>query len=582
MIFQDPMMTLNPTLRIDRQMIEAVQAHSSTDTGTARRRAAECLTAMGITAVEQRLRSYPHQLSGGMRQRVAIAIALLNEPDVIIADEPTTALDVTIQAQILSEIQKLCARTRTAILWISHDLSVVAGLASRICVLYGGKDVEQGDADRILDDPVHPYTQGLLASVPGRGPRGGKLAQIPGTPPSLLAAPPGCAFAPRCPRAAEICASPVPVTPNGPRDSFRCFRPDAEPAFDFSSGGATAAAPGAGSGRQEAGAPILVVRNVVKDYGARPSLVERAFGALGLGAPAGSVKAVNAVSFEVRAGEIVGLVGESGCGKSTLARMIAGIEAPTSGTIDYAGRPLTSLRTGTKSAADLGIQMIFQNPFASLNPRMNVGEIIGGAVREKNLVPRGELEDYVADLMRRCGLDPDFRNRLPHQFSGGQRQRIGIARALAVRPKVLVCDEAIAALDVSIQAQIINLFIELRESFDLTYLFISHDLSVIRHLCDRVLIMYLGRVVEEARAAELFARPRHHYSNALISEIPDLSRRRVAYEPVKGEIPSPISPPAGCHFHPRCQRADATCSSVVPVLSGPAGGHRFACHHPLS
>jgi len=317
--------------------------------------------------------------------------------------------------------------------------------------------------------------------------------------------------------------------------------------------------------------PILEFRDVTKRFEKRLDVVERFARRLGAGVAGHTVHAVDRVSFMVNEGEVVGLVGESGCGKSTLGRLACGLHATTGGSVHYKGEPVN----GKPVRA---VQMIFQDPFSSLNPRMRVEDIVGEAPRVHGLVPAAEIPDYVAQLLRRVGLDPSYRRRYPHQFSGGQRARIGIARALAVKPDFLVCDEAVAALDVSIQAQVLNLFMDLRESLGLTYLFISHDLGVVRHLADRVVVMYLGRVVEIGRTGELYASPSHPYTRALLAEVPRLDRRRTDYVPIKGEIPSPLAPPSGCHFHPRCPHAMPRCAVEAPALRDVGAGRLSACH----
>ena len=468
---------------------------------------------VGIPSPDERLAAYPHQFSGGMRQRVAIAIALLNNPDLIIADEPTTALDVTIQGQILFEMQKLTRETGAAMIWITHDLSVVAGLADRVCVMYAGRIVEQGSVFDVLTHPRHPYTQGLLDSVPSRSARGARLRQIPGMPPSVLDLPEGCAFRERCNRATGICATTPGDAARGRRRTRRALSPSARARRRVVTN-ATAPA------RTTAGAPPLVeLSRVAKRFVKSLDVSARIGNLLGAGMREEVVHAVDDVDLAIVEGEVVGLVGESGCGKSTLGRLAVGLLPLTGGERRWRGVSLAGQAPDAARRQQLKMQMIFQDPYASLNPRMRVVDIVGEAPVAHGLVAAKTQPDYVAQQMNRVGLDASLMRRFPHQFSGGQRARIGIARALAVAPEFLVCDESVAALDVSIQAQVLNLFMDLKSALNLTYLFISHDLRVVEHISDRVVIMYLGRVVESGPTPELYASPNHPYTQALLKEV---------------------------------------------------------------
>jgi len=586
MIFQDSLTTLNPVLRIEVQMVEAIQAHDSkVSRQEALHRSVAALHQVGISSPEQRIKAYPHQFSGGMRQRVAIAIAMINKPDLIIADEPTTALDVTIQAQILYEVQKLTREAGTALIWITHDLTVVAGLADRISVMYAGRVVEQGAVNDVINRPLHPYTRGLIDSVPSRNRRGSPLFQIPGMPPSLLHDLPGCSFQGRCLRADGACAQLPDMTEISPGHSVRCFHPHAEDKADAIDNLRSVTA-GPFSEHQEtrrtntsaAETPLIAIDHVTKRFVKTLDLAAKLAQRLGSDAQEEVVQAVDNVSFAVMPGEVVGLVGESGCGKSTLGRIVAGILEPSSGRIFHRGRDLRNLRGPQARLAKLKVQMIYQDPYSSLNPRMRLRDIVGEAPLVHGIVDRGDLDDHVGSVLARVGLDAEFKNRYPHQFSGGQRQRIGIARALAVNPEFIICDEAVAALDVSIQAQVLNLFMKLREDLNLTYLFISHDIGVVEHISDRIVVMYLGRVVETGVTGDILAKPNHPYTKALLREVPRLDQRNHRFQPVEGEIPSPLDPPSGCHFHPRCPFVESRCREEIPQLREVAFGRLSACH----
>ncbi|MBN9446509.1 MAG: ABC transporter ATP-binding protein [Bosea sp.] len=469
MVFQDPLMTLNPVLTIGEQIRLALEAHRKITATEARRRAIEGLAQVRIPDPEATVDFYPHQLSGGMRQRVAIAIALLHGPKLIICDEPTTALDVSIQAEILAEMKELVAELGTALIWISHDLATVASIAQHVAVMRLGKIVEEGPTLDVLTRPQHPYTRALLDALPSRAKPGTYLlrGEVPD------AAPP-----PRLPAA------------------------KAEPAGDEA-------------------APYFVLDDVSKRFETRTGSLRALAEKLGLAKPAVSVLAVDSVSLTVPRGEALGLVGESGSGKSTLGRMAAGIYAPSAGTVRLSGQPVMS--TGeTPRKLTTRVQTIFQDPFASLDPRMRIGDSISEGPLAHGLVDRAQTDAYVRDWLSAVGLDPAVAGRYPHQFSGGQRQRVAIARALAMQPDLVICDEPVASLDVSIQAQILNLLMRLRSELGLTLIFISHDLSVVRHLCERVAVMYRGRIVEEGPAAEVYDRPRHDYTKRLLAAVPVL------------------------------------------------------------
>jgi peptide/nickel transport system ATP-binding protein len=470
MVFQDPLMTLNPVLTIGEQIRLALEAHDNLSGAAARARAIAALEQVRIPDAADRIDAYPHQFSGGMRQRVAIAIALLHRPKLIICDEPTTALDVSIQAEILAEMKELVAELGTALIWISHDLATVASIAGKVAVMRKGVIVEAGPVLEVLTRPKHPYTQGLLDALPSRGTPGRPL----GRGEAIDAAPPA--------RKADA---------------------------------------GADERRARPGTPHLVIEAAGKRFAQTPGLLQFLAQKLKLATPPPAVQAVDGVTLTLTRGEALGLVGESGSGKSTLGRLAAGIHAPSAGAIRLDGAPVMS--PGNKPhKITTRVQTIFQDPFASLDPRQRIGDSIAEGPLAHGLIGRAEAGTYVAQWLAAVGLDPALASRYPHQFSGGQRQRVAIARALAMQPEVVICDEPVASLDVSIQAQIINLLMKLRAELGLTLLFISHDLSVVRHLCDRVAIMYRGQIVEEGPAGEVYDNPRHDYTKRLLAAVPVL------------------------------------------------------------
>jgi peptide/nickel transport system ATP-binding protein len=572
MIFQEPMTSLNPVLRIGLQIMEPLTIHLGMDDAAARARAIELLTLVGITDPESRLNQYPHQLSGGMRQRVMIAIGLSCNPKLLIADEPTTALDVTIQAQILELMKDLSRRLDIAVIIITHNLGIVARYANRVNVMYAARLVESGTAEQVFARPLHPYARGLLTAVPrlDRG-RAAKLSTIDGAPPNLLAPPSGCRFRPRCRFAIEKCLTDPPLVMGEPGHLAACHRVSEIEALDPPLARAAGISKPGVEGEHD-GSMILDIRHAKKYFPVRMGFLRR--GKL--------VRAVDDVTIDIRAGETLGLVGESGCGKSTLGRLVLRLDDPTGGEIRFEDVDIAGLDREAMIAVRKKMQVIFQDPYSSLNPRMTVGQIIAEPIRVHAILPKPQIADRVAELLQVVGLFPYMALRYPHELSGGQRQRVGIARALAVNPRVIVCDEAVSALDVSIQGQVINLLEDLQQKLGLTYLFIAHDLAVVRHISTKVAVMYLGRIVEYASADELFANPLHPYTRALLAAAPvpdpviERTRPRTI---IKGELPSPLNPPKGCVFHPRCPLATEECRKAVPAERELAPGHSVACIH---
>ena len=510
MVFQDPLSSLHPQYTVGWQIGEAIRAHESVGRQIAKRRAVALLEEVGIADPARRVDDYPHQFSGGMRQRVMLAMALALRPELLIADEPTTALDVTVQAQLLELLARLQREHGTAVVLVTHDLGVVAEVADRVLTMYAGRIVEEATTAEVFASPHHPYTRGLLSCIPGPTTRGTSLVPIAGQPPSMLRLPPGCAFAPRCPHVAERCRQELPpVRELSSSHRSECVLP-------------AAWAPGRVGDVVErgadprAGAPavtddlLLRVDGVVKHFAGRRK---------GLFARAPVIHAVDGVDLVIRQGETLGLVGESGSGKSTLARLCAGLLQPTAGTVEIGGVDLARLGRQQLQALRRDVQVVFQDPYGALNPRRRVGSIIADPLVIHGM-PKATIRARVEELMELVGLNPEHHNRFPSAFSGGQRQRIGVARALALEPRLIICDEPVSALDVSVQAQIINLLLRLQAELDLTYLVVSHDLGVIEHVADRVAVMYFGRIVETATTDELFATPRHPYTRALLDAVP--------------------------------------------------------------
>jgi peptide/nickel transport system ATP-binding protein len=569
MIFQEPMTSLNPLLTIGLQITEPLTIHMGMSDAQSRARAVELLGLVGIPDAEGRLDQYPHQFSGGMRQRVMIAIGLACNPKLIIADEPTTALDVTIQAQILELMKDLARRLNIALIIITHNLGVVARYADRVIVMYAARMVEQGRSEAVFHQPRHPYTMGLLRSVPRLDrPRGNRLETIEGLVPNLGHALPGCRFAPRCPFRIPVCDQEPPLYPTDTGAISRCHRH-----AEIAEGkiGWTASGAGLQQVSKHSAEPLLSVRNLTKHFPVRATL----------GNKRSIVRAVEDVSFDIFPGETLGLVGESGCGKTTVGRLILRLEQPTSGTIEFAGKNLLTATPDEMRAIRRKIQVIFQDPYSSLNPRMTVGQIVAEPLHVYKLASGAKAaRERIGELLKQVGLRPELAERYPHQLSGGQRQRVGIARALAMEPAFIVCDEAVSALDVSIQGQIINLLEDLQHRLGLAYLFIAHDLAVVRHISMRVVVMYFGRVMEVTDRDTIYRAPLHPYTKVLLdaAPVPDPSIEKArAPRLIKGELPSHLTPPPGCVFNTRCPMASQECREIVPPLEEKRPGHFAAC-----
>jgi peptide/nickel transport system ATP-binding protein len=576
-VFQDPMTSLNPVLRIARQLVEAMTAHGRFTRPAARARAISLLRRMGVGAAERAVTSYPHQFSGGMRQRVMLAMGFSNEPALLIADEPTTALDVTIQAQILDLLRELNADFGTAVILISHDLGVIANVCSRVLVMYAGEVVEEGPPEKLLSDPRHPYTWALLHAAPriDSETTDRRLITIEGQPPDPRAWPKGCRFRARCPFAIDACAAHPALLPIDGDRAARCWVTQGGGPLHPPERAAAAATVNSHPAMTATAKPLLEVTGLTKHFALPRDM---------LFAARRTLRAVDGVDVSVFRGETLGLVGESGCGKSTLARLVTRLHEPTAGTILFDGQDITHASVAQMRPLRRRMQMIFQDPYGSLNPRMTVGTILAGPLLLHGITrDAASARRRVGELLDLVGLPARAADRYPHEFSGGQRQRISIARALAVAPEFIVGDEPISALDVNIQAQIINLLVDLQERLGLTYLFIAHDLAVVRHICDRIVVLYLGRVMEVARASDLFAAPLHPYTRTLIAAAPvpdpaiERARRRV---PMRGEPPSAASPPSGCRFRTRCPVAEPLCAAEVPPLVPGAAGQLVACHFP--
>jgi oligopeptide/dipeptide ABC transporter ATP-binding protein len=577
MIFQDPMTSLNPVLRVGTQIAEAISLHNrSMSKAQVKERVIELLDLVGIPDPRRRAGQFPNEFSGGMRQRAMIAMAIANEPDLLIADEPTTALDVTIQAQVMDVLASVRERTGAAMVLITHDLGLVAEVADRVTVMYGGRMMEQSRVTTTFSEPLHPYTLGLIASLPRIDRDLGELYSIPGQVPDSSKRPSGCVFHPRCGLSNDRapCRQSVPALRQlAPQHLVACHfaeetlawaRAEALKLEAVQRHQVTASAVAG-----VASEPALKVDRLSKDFRVRRS---RGFGV-------DRLQAVSDISFALQKGRTLGLVGESGCGKSTLGRVILNLLQPTAGAVWLRGDKISHLKPRLLRDKRRELQVVFQNPYASLDPRMTIHEIIAEPLR----INGRYAPERITELLSQVGLSHEAAKRRPPEFSGGQRQRIAIARALALGPEVVILDEAVSALDVSIQAQVVNLLKNLQKELGLTYLFISHDLSVVRHISDEVAVMYLGRFVEYGPRERVFSAPAHPYTQALLSAVPKPTSAPARQESriiLVGDLPNPISPPSGCPFRTRCFKATVRCAEESPDLTPrTAPNHLAACHY---
>lgn len=583
MVAQDPMTSLNPVLRVGQQMIEVLTAHHNISKERAYKRCIKMLAQVNMPDPEQVMQRYPHQISGGQQQRVVVGMAMLNNPALLLMDEPTTALDVTVEAAVLDLVNALRRDFDTAILLISHNMGIIARVSDRVGVMYAGELIEMAEVKEIFQNPRHPYTQGLIRCLPtlGRGKEDSVLYPIPGRVPPPGKLPPGCLFEPRCDYARDECRKERPdLRQLKPGHMSRClfseeidpssWTPPADLVPDMDEPGET----------DELADTLLAVNNL-KTYYPHGSTF------LGLGSKE-YVKAVDGVSFEVFRGKTLGVVGESGCGKTTLIKTIIGLEEMTGGQATFMGTDIGKKVKERDLVTIRELQMVFQNPDSTLNPTYSVGSQIERPLRRFKVVDKGQMRREVIRLLRAVQLGAHYYDRLPRQLSGGEKQRVGIARALAGRPNLVLCDEPVSALDVSVQAAVMNLLFEIQKEFQTTMMFIAHDLSVVRFFCDYVAVMYLGEIMEIGPAEEIYTPPYHPYTEALLSAIPipdpTAKQKKIRLE---GSVPSSLNPPSGCRFHTRCPRRQLLpdggkiCETEVPPWRNVGPGHRIFCHIPV-
>jgi peptide/nickel transport system ATP-binding protein len=586
MVYQDPMTSLNPVLRIGEQMIEVLTVHRGLAAEEARARCVEMLGRVYMPDPAKVLERYPHQISGGQQQRVVIAMALLNNPALLVMDEPTTALDVTVEAAVLDLIADLRRDFDTAILFISHNMGVIARVSDRVGVMYAGELVELATVQDVFERPQHPYTQGLIRCLPklGRSKAGSVLYPIRGRVPPPDHLPPGCVFEPRCDYAGDACrAQRPPLRALATSHLTRCLFSEEIDAAQWRP--PEGLVPQLASDSSANGAePILKVTDL-KTYYRHPD--PSPLSLIGLGKKE-YVKAVDGVSLTVPRNLTLGVVGESGCGKSTLIKAVIGLESITGGKAEFMGFDINRQVHARDLATIKELQMVFQNPDATMNPAYTVGQQIERPLRRFKVVPRDQVREEAIRLLRAVKLDEHYYDRLPRQLSGGEKQRVGIARAFAGRPDLVLCDEPVSALDVSVQAAVLNLLLEIQQERGTTLIFISHDLSVVRFMADQVAVMYLGQVMEIGPAEDIYAPPYHPYTESLLAAVPipdpSIKQEHIRLE---GSVPSPLNPPSGCRFHTRCPRrgllpdGGQLCETQTPPWQDAEGGHRIFCHIPL-
>lgn len=576
MIFQEPGLSLNPVMTVGDQIAEALALHHGMRGVTAQQRSIELLDQVGIPDAARRVREYPFQFSGGMKQRVMIAMALAGSPKLLIADEPTTALDVTIQAQVLQLLRDTQDKTGMAMLLITHDLGVVAEMAHQVGVMYAGEIIEHASREQLFAQPLHPYTQKLFAALPDVTRRNQSLAAIPGSVPPLGSITRGCRFAARCDQAWALCNEITPawtVTEAGRGVMCHLYEATKSVRSETTltpSPSRVCDSAGEGDAVTATQSALLKVTDLQVHFPIRKGILQRVVG---------QVKAVDGVSFDIPQGHTLALVGESGCGKTTLGKALLQLIPPTAGSVQFNGRELIGLTGDELRNQRAAMQMIFQDPFASLNPKMRVAEILEEGMTALNIGSSSAARQARLDtLLDQVGLARNTKWRYPHEFSGGQRQRIAIARALAVSPRLLICDEPTSALDVSVQAQILNLLKSLQQELKLSYLFITHNLAVVEYLAHEVCVMYLGRIVERGTVEEVLRSPRHPYTRALLSAVPRIDGKIIQRIRLAGDLPSPAAPPAGCHFAPRCAHATTQCRAGYPPATRYSATHSSHCY----